>query len=148
MVSQIAHIRTFLAIARHSGFAAAARATGVSPTIATRRIAELERQLGVQLFTRTTRSVAWRGVDRRRAACQSSPPITKTCGQHCELPERPHRHRDPHGARPLLRRHKAKYRDPQAQRRKHRVMARGAGQRGLAQFGAKAGRFFHCGHNP
>jgi hypothetical protein len=34
MVSQIAHIRTFRAIAQHRGFAAAARASGVSPTIA------------------------------------------------------------------------------------------------------------------
>ena len=57
MSGQIEYIRSFLAVARNGGFSLAARALGLSPTIVTRHIGELEAQLGVQLFTRTTRKV-------------------------------------------------------------------------------------------
>jgi DNA-binding transcriptional LysR family regulator len=57
MSGQIEHIRTFLEVVAQSGFAPAARTLGLTPTIVTRHVAELERQLGVQLFTRTTRKV-------------------------------------------------------------------------------------------
>lgn len=50
-------LRLFVAVADHGGFAAAARALSVSPSLAVRRIAALERTLGVRLFQRTTRSV-------------------------------------------------------------------------------------------
>lgn len=57
MSGQLEHIRTFLAVAARGGFSNAARDLGLSPTIVTRHIAELEADLGVQLFTRTTRRV-------------------------------------------------------------------------------------------
>ncbi|MEL6520566.1 MAG: LysR family transcriptional regulator [Pseudomonadota bacterium] len=57
MTGQIEHIRTFLTVADEGGFAAAARLLGVSPTVVTRQVSDLENRLGVQLFHRTTRKV-------------------------------------------------------------------------------------------
>ncbi|MGZ2259562.1 LysR substrate-binding domain-containing protein [Roseobacter sp. A03A-229] len=57
MSGQIEYIRTFLAVMTEGGFSAAGRTLGLSPTIVTRHVAELEAELGVQLFTRTTRKV-------------------------------------------------------------------------------------------
>ncbi|UWR24536.1 LysR family transcriptional regulator [Sulfitobacter sp. S190] len=57
MAGQIEKIRTFIAVADHRGFAAAARSLNVSPTAVTRQIADLEDYLGAQLFLRTTRQV-------------------------------------------------------------------------------------------
>jgi DNA-binding transcriptional LysR family regulator len=50
-------IKTFLAVAEHSGFARAAAKLRVSPTAVTRTISALEDHIGVRLFTRTTRRV-------------------------------------------------------------------------------------------
>lgn len=50
-------LRLFVGVADHGGFAAAARMLGVTPSLAVRKIAALERSLGVRLFQRTTRSV-------------------------------------------------------------------------------------------
>jgi DNA-binding transcriptional LysR family regulator len=51
-------IETFLAVAEHGGFAAAARVRGRDPSVLSRRVEALERRLGVRLLTRTTRKVA------------------------------------------------------------------------------------------
>jgi len=52
------HLLTvFVAVVDANGFAGAARKLGISPPAVTRAIAELERQLGVRLLTRTTRVV-------------------------------------------------------------------------------------------
>lgn len=51
-------LRAFVAVAEHGGFAAAARALDLSPPSITRLVAELEAELGVRLFHRTTRRVA------------------------------------------------------------------------------------------
>jgi DNA-binding transcriptional LysR family regulator len=51
-------IRTFIAVADKTSFAAAARALNISPTAASRAVGELESQLGVTLLRRTTRSVS------------------------------------------------------------------------------------------
>jgi len=48
----------FAAVVRFGGFSAAARATGLEKTRLSRRIAELERRLGMQLLHRTTRRIA------------------------------------------------------------------------------------------
>jgi len=47
----------FLKVAQHRSFSRAARALHVTPSAVSHRIAELESQLGVELFVRTTRSV-------------------------------------------------------------------------------------------
>jgi LysR family transcriptional regulator, regulator for bpeEF and oprC len=47
----------FADTARHGGFAAAARATGVAPSTLAKSVARLESSLGVKLFHRTTRQV-------------------------------------------------------------------------------------------
>ena len=47
----------FADTARHGGFAAAARETGVAPSTLAKSVARLERSLGVRLFHRTTRQV-------------------------------------------------------------------------------------------
>jgi DNA-binding transcriptional LysR family regulator len=51
-------IETFVAIAEHGGFAAAARSLWRDPSVLSRRMDALERRLGVRLLTRTTRKVA------------------------------------------------------------------------------------------
>lgn len=48
----------FAAIAQQKSFAAAARDMSVSPPVATRMLADLEAELGVQLLVRTTRQVS------------------------------------------------------------------------------------------
>jgi DNA-binding transcriptional LysR family regulator len=50
-------MRVFLAVASHGSFAEAARRLRLSPSAATRAVAELENQLGLVLLHRTTRSV-------------------------------------------------------------------------------------------
>ena len=58
MAGQIERIRVFIEVAERQGFAAAARHLGISRSVATRQVAELEADLGVQLLVRTTRSVS------------------------------------------------------------------------------------------
>lgn len=50
-------MRAFLAVAESGGFSRAAAGLSLSPSSVTRAVAELEDDLGVQLFTRTTRRV-------------------------------------------------------------------------------------------
>lgn len=58
MIGELEAVRVFLAVAEKRGFAAAAAALGMTPSAATRAVAALEARLGVQLFIRTTRTVA------------------------------------------------------------------------------------------
>ncbi|NLA89544.1 MAG: LysR family transcriptional regulator [Alcaligenaceae bacterium] len=51
-------MRVFERVADEKGFAAAGRALDISPPVVTRIIAQLEAELGVRLFHRTTRRVA------------------------------------------------------------------------------------------
>ncbi|MEQ8662799.1 MAG: LysR family transcriptional regulator [Gammaproteobacteria bacterium] len=51
-------LRLVLAITEEGSFAGAARRLGISPAVATRRIAALEAALATRLFTRSTRHVA------------------------------------------------------------------------------------------
>lgn len=57
-LGKIEKIQIFMAAAEHCAFAAAARRLNLSPSVVTRVVAELEAELGVQLFVRTTRKVA------------------------------------------------------------------------------------------
>ncbi len=50
-------IRTFVHVVKQNGFARAARLLDVAPSVVSKRIAELERNLGVQLLLRTTRRI-------------------------------------------------------------------------------------------
>jgi DNA-binding transcriptional LysR family regulator len=50
-------MRIFVAVARLGSFAQAARQLRLSPSVATRSVAQLEDQLGLMLLTRTTRSL-------------------------------------------------------------------------------------------
>jgi len=54
----LAQLQTFLVVARHRSFSAAARELGVSTAAVSKSVKQLEEQLGVVLLTRTTRSVA------------------------------------------------------------------------------------------
>ncbi|WP_170925080.1 LysR substrate-binding domain-containing protein [Serratia proteamaculans] len=54
----LSDLRVFVLVARRAGFAAAADELGVSPAFISKRIALLEKALGVSLLHRTTRRVA------------------------------------------------------------------------------------------
>ncbi|NOK18805.1 LysR family transcriptional regulator [Corallococcus carmarthensis] len=56
-MDQLFTLRTFVAVARQGSFSGAARRLHISPSVATRAIAQLEERLGLALLTRTTRSV-------------------------------------------------------------------------------------------
>jgi DNA-binding transcriptional LysR family regulator len=51
-------LRLFVAVADQGSIAAAARLTGISPSLASRRLAALEAEVGARLLLRTTRSLA------------------------------------------------------------------------------------------
>ncbi|MBN8227891.1 LysR family transcriptional regulator [Corallococcus macrosporus] len=56
-MDQLFTLRTFVAVARQGSFTAASRRLHISPSVATRAVAQLEERLGLALLTRTTRSV-------------------------------------------------------------------------------------------
>jgi DNA-binding transcriptional LysR family regulator len=58
-------LQTFLVAARRKSFSATARELGVSPAAVSQSVRQLEEQLRVVLFTRTTRSVALTDAGRR-----------------------------------------------------------------------------------
>lgn len=55
----------FVHVVDHGGFAAASRATGIPKSKLSRRVAALEKHLGVQLLRRTTRSISVTDVGHR-----------------------------------------------------------------------------------
>ena len=58
-------LNSFLAVARHRSFAAAARHLGVSTSAVSQSVRQLEARLGVALLTRTSRTVALTDVGQR-----------------------------------------------------------------------------------
>ncbi len=58
LVDKIASMKAFTRVVQYGGFAAAARELRLSRSAVSKYVNELERDLGVQLFRRTTRSVA------------------------------------------------------------------------------------------
>ena len=56
-MDRLAALRTFVLVAERQSFAEAARTLRISPTAASRGVADLEASLGVSLLRRTTRSV-------------------------------------------------------------------------------------------
>lgn len=67
-MDQLRAMRTFAQVAARGGFAAAARALDLAPSVVTRLVAELEEQLGARLLTRTTRRVALTPIGQRYLA--------------------------------------------------------------------------------
>lgn len=66
--SDLAPLRSFLIVAERLSFSRAADALGVKPSALSHTIRTLEERLGVQLFNRTTRSVALTPAGRALAA--------------------------------------------------------------------------------
>jgi DNA-binding transcriptional LysR family regulator len=64
----------FLAVAERGGFAAAARALGVTPSALSQKVRALETRIGAALLVRTTRSVNLTDVGRRVLA-EVGPPL-------------------------------------------------------------------------
>lgn len=57
--TQLDQLNAFVAVAEHGGFAAASRHLGRDSSVITRRIAALEKRLGIRLIERTTRRMAF-----------------------------------------------------------------------------------------
>ena len=53
----VANMRAFLAVARHGGFSEAARQLNAVPSVAAKRVSQLEHTIGTKLFERSTRKV-------------------------------------------------------------------------------------------
>lgn len=64
-MDRLTAMRAFVKVVDSGGFAAAARATGLSTAMVSKHVAALEKQLGVPLLTRTTRRVAATDAGRR-----------------------------------------------------------------------------------
>ena len=64
MSGRIERLNVFLEVAQRQSFAAAAKALGITRSAATRHVSDLEADIGVRLFTRTTRSVALTAAGR------------------------------------------------------------------------------------
>jgi DNA-binding transcriptional LysR family regulator len=57
-VTDLADLETFVAVADTGGVSGAARRLGLPKSIVSRRLSRLEKELGAQLLTRTTRGAA------------------------------------------------------------------------------------------
>jgi len=58
LMNTLLNIKAFLLVARDGTFSSAARDLGVAPSVVTKRITQLEEELGSQLFIRSTRGLA------------------------------------------------------------------------------------------
>ena len=56
-MDMVANLRAFLAVARYGGFSEAARQLNVVPSVAAKRVSQLEHAVGTRLFERSTRKV-------------------------------------------------------------------------------------------
>src|SRR3954470_1454716 len=67
-------LNLFALVARHRNLAAAARELGVTPPAVSKRLAQLERRLGVRLMNRTTRRLSLTPEGELYLANGSRPP--------------------------------------------------------------------------
>jgi DNA-binding transcriptional LysR family regulator len=58
MMDMVANLRAFLAVARYGSFSEAARQLNVVPSVAAKRVTQLEHSVGMRLFERSTRKVS------------------------------------------------------------------------------------------
>src|SRR5882757_1347466 len=58
-------MKSFVSVVKHESFAGAARSLSISRALVSRHIADLERQLGIRLVNRTTRSVTLTEAGRK-----------------------------------------------------------------------------------
>jgi DNA-binding transcriptional LysR family regulator len=56
-MDMVANLRAFLAVARYGGFSQAGRQLNLVPSVAAKRVSQLEHAVGTRLFERTTRKV-------------------------------------------------------------------------------------------
>ncbi len=56
-MSSINYLRTFAAVVEHGSFTAAAQALNISKPVVSKQVSQLEKELGVQLMVRTTRTL-------------------------------------------------------------------------------------------
>ncbi len=56
-MSSIHYLRTFAAVVEHGSFTAAAQALNISKPVVSKQVSQLEKELGVQLMVRTTRTL-------------------------------------------------------------------------------------------
>jgi DNA-binding transcriptional LysR family regulator len=56
-MDMVANLRAFLAVARYGGFSQAARQLNLVPSVAAKRVSQLEHAVGARLFERSTRKV-------------------------------------------------------------------------------------------
>jgi DNA-binding transcriptional LysR family regulator len=64
-MNALQNINAFLAVARVGSFSGAARELAVAPSVVTKRITQLEKQMGTPLFVRSTRGLALTGAGER-----------------------------------------------------------------------------------
>src|SRR6266567_70613 len=78
----------FASVVQYGGFSAAARKIGVEKTRLSRRIAALEKRLGVRLLQRTTRALALTEAGQRFfERCVATVPGSRTSGVHDDAPK-------------------------------------------------------------
>lgn len=88
--TEIAHLRTFVAIAETLSFARAAERLGVTPSALSQTIRSLEAQLGVRLLNRTTRSVSL--TEAGSKLFESAAPALRELGGALQAAKEHHRH--------------------------------------------------------
>ena len=81
-------LQAFLAVARTTSFAAAARELGISRSAVSQSVRQLEAQLKVVLVVRTTRSVALTDAGRKLVAT-AGPPLSQTLAALSNLTAQP-----------------------------------------------------------
>jgi DNA-binding transcriptional LysR family regulator len=86
--SQLPQLQTFLSVARHRSFTAAARELGVSTPAVSQQVKQLEEQLRVVLLVRTTRSVSLTD-DGRRLVESAGPALGQALAALAEVGARP-----------------------------------------------------------